>query len=48
MTTSIPRARIRQWWTEQLAGGQPLDLDAAAAQATEQLLADSERKDNIA
>lgn len=42
MTASIPRTRIRQWWAEQLATGQPIDLDEAAAQATEQLLADPE------
>lgn len=33
-----PRTRIRAWWKEQLATGQPIDLDAAAEEATALLL----------
>ena len=35
-----PRPLIRAWWTAQLATGQPVDLDTAAAMATDELLRD--------
>jgi hypothetical protein len=40
MTATTPRTRIRQWWKEQLATGNVLDLDAAAEEATQLLIAD--------
>lgn len=39
-STPDPRSRIRAWWKEQLATGEPIDLDAAAEEATAVLIAD--------
>lgn len=38
--TADHRSRIRAWWREQLAAGTPIDLDAAAEEATHALIAD--------
>lgn len=38
--TADHRSRIRAWWKEQFAGGAPIDLDAAAEEATQALIAD--------
>lgn len=40
MTAPDPRTHIRQWWRDQLATGQPIDLDAATTQALAHLFAD--------